>query len=805
VASIAGDTVAGPDRRTEQRLRAAVLAPRGGGTTRRRASDAFRLLLAVIVVVVSIPVMKANSAVELALVHFLNPPPTAIRWLVTSVFWLGSAGVVAILALAGLLVPRLAAIRSVAIAAVAAWLICTLLGLALGPGAGRPTSGSLAGLDPRYPVTQFAVTVAVAATALPYLSRPLHRLVSLLVTLASVAVVVDGSALPVNTLSSLAIGWGVAAALHLVLGSPLGLPSATEVTSSIAGLQLGVTDISRAPRQVWGVEKLVGTDGAGRTVELSVYGRDASDARWLAKLWRFCLYRDSGPTLILDRLQQVEHEAYLTMLAERASVLVPEVAFAGRFGLSKDAVLITKLPPGQLLADADEGALADGVLDETLRTVLRLRRAGIAHGALGAETILIGSGGIGVKNFRSASIAAPTGRLDADLAATLAALAARAGVERTAAAATRVLDADTTRSALVHLQRPALDPVTVAALQHDKHLLTNLRAGVAGAAGIDVPHLAELKRLSWTNLLFGIGTLVGVWAIIGVLTDVAGSLEVIKGAQWGWVALTFVLAQLPVVAEAWALIGTVTGQLPFGRCVALETSNTFTSLAGGDVAVFAVRVRFFQRQGYDASAAISSGAIASTASWVAKGLLFVVSIVFAADNFHRPTTSGGHQKAVWIVLGVVIVGALAAGLITFVPRLRRLATNRIRPHLVRIWADLKTIATEPRKLTYILAGSVLSQLLVALALGGALHAIGQQASIATLIVVITAASMVGGVTPVPGGVGVVEAGMIAALTSAGVPQEQAVAAVFIQRLFTAYLPPIWGWATLAWMRRREYV
>jgi hypothetical protein len=25
----------------------------------------------------------------------------------------------------------------------------------------------------------------------------------------------------------------------------------------------------------------------------------------LAKLWRFAVYRDSGPTLILDRLQQV--------------------------------------------------------------------------------------------------------------------------------------------------------------------------------------------------------------------------------------------------------------------------------------------------------------------------------------------------------------------------------------------------------------------------------------------------------------------------------------------------------------------
>lgn len=106
--------------------------------------------------------------------------------------------------------------------------------------------------------------------------------------------------------------------------------------------------------------------------------------------------------------------------------------------------------------------------------------------------------------------------------------------------------------------------------------------------------------------------------------------------------------------------------------------------------------------------------------------------------------------------------ALAAALITFVPRLRRLAAIRIRPHLVRIWADLKTIATEPRKLANILAGAVLSQVLVAMALGGA-------------------------------------------LTSAGVPQEQAVAAVFIQRLFTGYLPPVWGWVTLAWMRRREYV
>jgi uncharacterized membrane protein YbhN (UPF0104 family) len=48
-------------------------------------------------------------------------------------------------------------------------------------------------------------------------------------------------------------------------------------------------------------------------------------------------------------------------------------------------------------------------------------------------------------------------------------------------------------------------------------------------------------------------------------------------------------------------------------------------------------------------------------------------------------------------------------------------------------------------------------------------------------------------------------GLIAGLSAAGIPQDQAVAAVLIERFCTAYLPPIWGWATLVWLRRSDYV
>ena len=136
-------------------------------------------------------------------------------------------------------------------------------------------------------------------------------------------------------------------------------------------------------------------------------------------------------------------------------------------------------------------------------------------------------------------------------------------------------------------------------------------------------------------------------------------------------------------------------------------------------------MRFFQRQGYEAEAAVSAGAIATTASWTVKTLLFLIALPFAAGSFHAPSGSGGDQAAVWVILAVILAVGIAAALIALVPRLRRLVSRRVRPHLLNIWANVKTIATEPHKIVYVLAGSTLAQLLVILALGSSLHAVGE--------------------------------------------------------------------------------
>jgi uncharacterized protein (TIRG00374 family) len=361
--------------------------------------------------------------------------------------------------------------------------------------------------------------------------------------------------------------------------------------------------------------------------------------------------------------------------------------------------------------------------------------------------------------------------------------------------------------ALRHLIKPALDPALGRSLRGNRGLLADVRRRAGEAKSIDPPELVEPRRVSWPTLIMVVGTLIGGWALIGVLIDVSKSFDTVIGANWLWVIAALVLSQLVYVASAVEGIGSVAGPLPFGRVLAVEVANAFSALAGGTAAVFATRVRFFQQQGYDATVALSSGAIMSTSSWIATAVLFLVSLPFAwgSLDFEVTPESGGDSKLVWILLAVVVVVAVAAGLVLAVPRLRRLAAEKARPKVRDIWGNLKQVASSPRKLVLLVGGSFAMELLVAMALSVSLLAFGDHLRLPTLIVVIFLAGILGGISPSPGGMGVVEAGLILGLTAAGISEADATAAVFIQRLFTSYLPPIWGWATLVWMRKREYI
>src|SRR5206468_9189843 len=146
-------------------------------------------------------------------------------------------------------------------------------------------------------------------------------------------------------------------AVHLIFGSPGGRPTAAQVTAALTELGVEATDVGLSRKQPAGSTRMFGKDTKG-PVLVRVIGRDEADAQFFAKAYRFLFYKDSGPMLYLTRLQQVEHEAYATLLARDAGVNTNDVVVAGQAG-PKAAILAERPIVGALLADAHKDDVTD--------------------------------------------------------------------------------------------------------------------------------------------------------------------------------------------------------------------------------------------------------------------------------------------------------------------------------------------------------------------------------------------------------------------------------------------------------------
>ena len=386
-----------------------IFAPVGSGQRRRRGSDGARLAVAALALACCLLVIRYDSRIDRAITQVIHPPPWSITWLVTVVYQAGSVGVVVVLVALALVARRWEVARDIGLSAAGTAAACGILIVVLGSRGGRPAGIVIDDFYMVFPVIQIAVFMAVATASLPYLARGVQRLIEIFIALVALASAVGGHGLPVNVLGSLAIGWGVTAVVRLAFGSPLGLPSAGEVGLLLEEFGICASDVHPAARQVWGVAKFEATEAVppGR-LGVEVYGRDAADARLLTKAGRFLLYRDSGPGLMLTRLQQVEHEAYLTLRAGQAGVTVPEIAEAGTAGPAHDALLVGRLPPGTALSDADAAEISDAMLDDLYRQLLILRRARIAHGAISGDAVVVNPAAqaVALADFRNASASA---------------------------------------------------------------------------------------------------------------------------------------------------------------------------------------------------------------------------------------------------------------------------------------------------------------------------------------------------------------------------------------------------------------
>ena len=130
----------------------------------------------------------------------------------------------------------------------------------------------------------------------------------------------------------------------------------------------------------------------------------------------------------------------------------------------------------------------------------------------------------------------------------------------------------------------------------------------------------------------GLGAVVGVYLIVQEFSGIDDLGATLKSADWWWVGVAFVLAQLTNVAQAVSVLGSVSTALPFGPTIGLELANAFTGLVAGTVGTTATIIRYFQRRGLAVSVAVSSGVLCSLANMVVQASLFVVAFLISHSS-----------------------------------------------------------------------------------------------------------------------------------------------------------------------------
>jgi undecaprenyl-diphosphatase len=644
---------------------------------------------------------------------------------------------------------------------------------------------------PSFPAVRLAVVVAVSSAAGPYLARPTRRIGQLLVVLLTFGAAYLGVAGPNGLLAGIFLGWGVAALVHLAFGSPGGRPTTPQVTASLEELGIRARGVRLATRQPVGATLMLAQDDAG-PLSVKVIGRDEADAQLLAKVWRFVAYKDSGPQLFLTRLQQLEHEAYVCLLARQAGVGVAPVLTTGTAGPGA-ALLVTRAEGGSNLAEFAASSVTDGLLDKLWSQVVALHSARMAHGRLNSRSVTVTDGEVSLGNFSAASVAATPASQGKDVAELLASTAELVGEERATDAAIRSMGKNDVARALPFLQSAALSadarPVHPLRRRELRDRLRRLRDLGARATGTEAPRLEELYRVKGSSLFMAIGLLLAVGALLSQVGSPAEMWNTLKDAQWVWVVLAFALSMAANFPFTLAYMGTVPIRLPLWRTFELQTAVRFSNIAIPGVGGAATQIRYLQKQGMSMASAVAAGGLLSGVSQIAAQLgVLVLAVVLAPDSFHLGEIDTGDIVVV-VLIAILAVGVLA-GVVFGVPRIRRAVMPTVQQAMSTLWQAVRS----PRQLLLLLGGNAAAAVLTGFVLLASLEAYGARLSVWTLLAVNIAVAAVASLVPVPGGSSAVGAiGVSGVLITLGVATNAAVAAVLTYQLVYLFLPAVPGW------------
>lgn len=780
-----------------------VFANQGDEPRSRRASD----VILVVVGLVGLALLGALAApppgVEQALRAFVNAIPHSLWPL-----WQALVGLLGAFAIA-LVVTATVSRRWTVLRDV---LLAVLLALVAGIVLARTAVGSWpevwdsmrsAGSTPYFPPLSIALPSAATIAGSPFITRPGRRLGRWLTALAVLGVILKGTATPSGAVAALLIGAVAASLVHLLFGSSVGRPSLDDVARALTGVGLRAHSLEIAERQAAGVFNVTAQDERERPLLVKVYGRDAHDTQLLTTVWRTLWYREAGSPTSFGRLQQAEHEAFLTLLAEQSG-LTTETVVTARGSPTSDVLLVLRRL-GPTLRETSARWSTD-TARACWALLADLHRTGIAHGQVDDEHLVPTDDRIGVIDFRGAALSVRPERFRTDQAQLLVSTALALGVPDALEIAHTALG-DDLAAVLPLVQLPALTGRLRHQLREKDLELDDLRDHGAALVGLEPPELLQMRRVTVGSVV-QIGLLaLAFWALASVVSglDFATLVDQIRNATWWLVIVGALVAQAPRVTNAVSVMGASPAPLPLGPVYALQLATSYIALAiPASAARVAVNIRFFQRHGLPAGAAVGIGVLDGFGQFAAQVLLLTGILIFTPLSLTVSldgSVPSGLGKLLLIIAGAVLVAVV---LLVAIPRWRRFLLGWARRLLTEAIGAFRGVQS-PRRLVMLLGGNLSSEVLFAFSLQIFVYSLGYHVGLAELILINVTVSLLSGILPIPGGIGVVEGGLTYGLVLAGLPEETAFAAVLMYRIASFYLPPVWGFFALRWLERNKYL
>ena len=645
---------------------------------------------------------------------------------------------------------------------------------------------------------------AVAVAAAPWLNRPWRRASWAILLLIGAARLITGGLLPMQLVLALATGVTVGAGLLVGFGVPDRRMGAAGVAAALRAGGVPVSQVTGPLRPAKGSRPFQATTGDGNGLFVKVFGSDQRDADLLYRAWRGIRLRGVGDTRPAASLfKAVEHEALLGVMAERAGVSVPHV---GQVIRAEDgSVLLTMhLVAGTSLDEVPADRITDQAARTLWREVGRLHQARIAHRSLHGSNIMIGPDGSAVLvDFSFAELAATSRQRAIDVAELLTSLAGRIGPDRAVAAAADAIGAGGVAAAVPLLQPLALSAGTRREIKGQDGLLKNTRAAAIAACGDDADKdLARLQRVRPRTLL-AIAALTGAfYFLLPQIAQVSSSWHALQHANWAWLPVIIGLSALTYVASAIALIGAVPGRVPFGPAVLVQGASSFINrVSPANVGGMALNVRFLQKSGTGTPAGVAAVGVNALAGAVMHLLLIVVFFALAGHDLTKAFKLPSGSKILLILAVIVAV----VGVILATRPGRRWTRKQLIPGLRSAAGSLRQAAASPVKLGLLFGGSALITLAYIAGLAASIQAFGRGPGLVVLGAVYLGAAALAAAAPTPGGLGAIEAALVAGLTGVGMQPGPAVSAVLLYRLATYWLPVLPGWLCWRSLQHRGYV